>query len=54
MLTTINMPKKELGNVGMNMLLDIVEGKIIKNNKINLPTRIVERESVIPYIEPKK
>lgn len=47
-LTTVKQPKKLMGSKAMSLLLDIVEGKKIKNKNIVLPTQIVERESVGP------
>jgi len=46
LLTTLKQPKKLMGNMAMNLLLDIIEGKEIKEKTIILPTSIVERESV--------
>jgi LacI family transcriptional regulator len=45
-LTTIEQPKKNMGTAGMNLLLDIIEGKNIENKKIVLPTEIIIRQSV--------
>lgn len=46
-LTTIKTPKKKMGSISMDLLLDMIEGKSIKNSRIILPTEIIERESVI-------
>ena len=44
-LTTIKVPKKKMGIKGMNMFLDIFEGKKVNNEHVVLPTDIIERES---------
>jgi DNA-binding LacI/PurR family transcriptional regulator len=44
-LSTVKQPKKLMGITGMNLLLDIVEGKVVEKKKIILPTKIVVRES---------
>ncbi|MCL5071643.1 MAG: LacI family transcriptional regulator [Actinobacteria bacterium] len=46
LLTTMKQPKRLMGNLAMNLLLDIIEGKEIKDKKIIMPTTIIERESV--------
>jgi LacI family transcriptional regulator len=46
LLTTLKQPKSLMGNIAMNLLLDIIEGKEIKDKKIIIPTTIIERESV--------
>ena len=46
LLTTLKQPKRLMGNIAMDLLLDIIEGKIIKDKKIIIPTSIVERDSV--------
>jgi len=45
-LTTVRQPKKMMGITGINLLLDIIEGKEIENKRIVLPTEIIERNSV--------
>jgi len=45
-LTTLKQPKKLMGNISMNLLIDIIEGKDIEQKRIILPTDIIERESV--------
>jgi len=45
-LTTVKQPKKEMGLTAMNLLLDIVEEKKVRNKNITLPTKIIERGSV--------
>ncbi len=47
-LTTVKQPKKLMGITGMNLLLDIVEGKEVEKKKIILPTKIIVRESTAP------
>jgi LacI family transcriptional regulator len=47
-LTSIKHPKKLLGKTGVDLLLDIVEGKKIKTRRIILPTEIVVRQSTAP------
>jgi DNA-binding LacI/PurR family transcriptional regulator len=46
LLTTLKQPKKVMGNVAANLLLDIIEGKEIKEKNIIIPTTIIVRESV--------
>lgn len=45
-LTTVKQPKKMMGITGVNLLLDIIEGKDIENKRIVLPTEIIKRHSV--------
>ena len=45
-LTSVKQPKKLMGKTAMDLLLDIVEGKKIKEKNIVLPTEIIERDSV--------
>jgi len=47
-LTTVKQPKKLMGSTAMNLLLDIVEGREVKEKNIILPTEIIERGSVGP------
>jgi len=47
-LTTVKQPKKLMGSTAMNLLLDIVEGREVKEKNIILPTEIIERDSVGP------
>jgi LacI family transcriptional regulator len=44
-LTTIKHPKKALGRISMDLLLDIVEKRKIKNKRVILPTELVVRDS---------
>jgi LacI family transcriptional regulator len=44
-LTTVKHPKKVLGRTSMDLLLNIIEDKKIKNKNIVLPTEIIARES---------
>ncbi len=46
LLTTLKQQKKLMGNIGMNLLADIIEKKEIQQKIIKVPTSIVERESV--------
>lgn len=46
LLTTLKQPKKLMGNIAMNLLLDIIEGGEVKDKRIIIPTTIIERESV--------
>ena len=46
LLTTVKQPKNLMGNIAMNLLLDLIEGKEVINKKIIMPTTIIERESV--------
>lgn len=45
-LTTISQPKREMGKIAMELLIDIIGGKVQKKRKILLETNIIERESV--------
>ncbi|MCL5072434.1 MAG: LacI family transcriptional regulator [Actinobacteria bacterium] len=45
-LTTVKQPKKLMGITGMNLLLDIIEGKNIENKRVVLPAEIIKRQSV--------
>ncbi|MCL4417598.1 MAG: substrate-binding domain-containing protein, partial [Actinobacteria bacterium] len=47
-LTTIKQPKKLMGKTAANLLLDIIEGKKIRNKNIVLETEIIERNSTGP------
>ncbi|MCL4415547.1 MAG: LacI family transcriptional regulator [Actinobacteria bacterium] len=46
-LNTVKQPKKMMGIKGMNLLLDIIEGKNVENKHIVLPTEIIKRQSVL-------
>ncbi|MDD3520281.1 MAG: LacI family DNA-binding transcriptional regulator [Actinomycetota bacterium] len=46
LLTTLKQPKKLMGNIAMDLLVNIIEGKEVKEKNIILPTSIIERESV--------
>jgi LacI family transcriptional regulator len=46
LLTTVKQPKEKMGAIAMNLLLDIIEGKKIKNRNIVLPTKLIVRRSV--------
>jgi LacI family transcriptional regulator len=46
-LTTVKQPKKLMGITGVNLLLDIIEGKNVENSSITLPTEIIKRDSVM-------
>lgn len=46
LLTTIKQPKKQMGDTAMNLLLDIIEGKRVKEKNIVLPTELIVRQSV--------
>jgi len=47
LLTTVKQPKKQMGAAAVSLLLDIIEGKRVKNKNITLPTEIIERKSVV-------
>jgi len=47
-LTSVKQPKKLMGKIAMDLLLDMVEGKKIEEKNIVLPTEIIERGSVGP------
>jgi DNA-binding LacI/PurR family transcriptional regulator len=47
LLTTTKQPKKQMGATAMNLLLDIIERKKLKEKNIILPTELIERQSVI-------
>ena len=44
-LTTVKQPKKLMGKTAMSLLIDIIEGKEIKNKNIVLPTEVIVRGS---------
>ncbi len=46
MLTTIDIPKKEMGHLAVKLLIDKRDGGHENNIRIELPCKIVERESV--------
>ncbi|MHB1253121.1 MAG: LacI family DNA-binding transcriptional regulator [Candidatus Humimicrobiaceae bacterium] len=46
LLTTLKQPKNLMGNIAMDLLLDIIEGGEVKDKRIIIPTTIIERESV--------
>jgi len=46
LLTTIKQPKKQMGATAMNLLLDIIKGKRIKDKNVMLPTELIIRQSV--------
>lgn len=46
LLTTVKQPKEKMGATAMNLLLDIIEGKKIKDRNIVLPTKLIVRRSV--------
>lgn len=45
MLTTIDIPKKEMGHLALSLLLDRRDGHHSENVRIELPCRLIERES---------
>ncbi len=47
LLTTVKQPKKRMGNIAMNLLLDIIKGKRVKEKNIILPTELIVRQSVV-------
>ena len=47
-LTSVKQPKKLMGKMAMDLLLDMVEGKKIEDKNIILPTKIIERGSAGP------
>jgi LacI family transcriptional regulator len=46
LLTTTKQPKRRMGITAINLLLDIIEGKKIKDRNIVLPTKLIVRRSV--------
>jgi len=46
LLTTVKQPKKQMGAAAVSLLLDIIEGKRVKNKNIILPTEIIDRQSI--------
>ncbi|MCL5073924.1 MAG: substrate-binding domain-containing protein, partial [Actinobacteria bacterium] len=44
-LSTIKLPKKSMGEAAINLLIDLIENKEIKNKIIKLPTKLIIRES---------
>ncbi len=47
-LSSLGMPKAGMGEAGMNLLLNIIEGKEIEEKRVILPTELILRESVAP------
>jgi DNA-binding LacI/PurR family transcriptional regulator len=45
-LTTIKQPKKHMGRVAMQLMLDLINGKRLKSKKIILETTLIERDTV--------
>lgn len=50
MLTTIHIPKKEMAHLALSLLLDRKEGKHSENVRIELPCRLLERESCYYFV----
>ncbi len=48
-LTTVEVPMAEMGAAGMRYLLHLISSDNQGGNKIVLPHKLIERESVIPY-----
>ena len=46
-LSTIKMPKKEFGKVGMKLLMKYIKDEPISKKKIILATELIERSSVL-------
>jgi DNA-binding LacI/PurR family transcriptional regulator len=46
LLTTIKQPKRQMGITAINLLLDIIGGKRVKEKNIVLPTELIVRQSV--------
>lgn len=46
-LTTIDLPKYEMGRVACNMLIDILIGKTIEVKEIVLQPELIARRSII-------
>ena len=44
-LTTVAAPSYELGVAAMTMLLDLLEGRPVKQRRVKLPTRLIVRQS---------
>ncbi len=47
-LTTIEIPKEELGMAAASMVIDLIQGKSCKESLLRLPTRLIERGSAAP------
>lgn len=45
-LTTVKQPKKVMGKIAMDLLIDMIEGKRIKEKEVILPTELIIRGSV--------
>lgn len=50
MLTTINIPKREMGHLALSLLLDRKDRKHTETVRIELPCRLVKRESCYIYV----
>lgn len=49
MLTTIDIPKREMGHLAITLLLDRKNGRHQENVRLELPCRLIERESCTYY-----
>jgi LacI family transcriptional regulator len=49
LLTTIKQPKKQMGVTAMNLLLDMIERKRLKEKNIILSTKLIERQSIAKF-----
>lgn len=48
-LTTVNIPRMELGRTATTMLLHLIAGEQLDANLVVLPTQLLERQSCAPY-----
>ena len=46
-LTTVHQPLYDMGAVAIRMVIKMIDKEVLENKKVELPYRIVERESVI-------
>lgn len=47
-LTTVHVPRLELGRIGATMLLKLIAGEPLDMTRIVLPTQLIERQSCLP------
>ena len=46
-LTTVHQPLYDMGAVAIRMVIKMIDKEVLENKKVELPYKIVERESVI-------
>ena len=49
LLTTVNIPKEDMGHMAVTVLLDRIRHKHNEFLRVEFPCRIIERDSCYPY-----